>query len=491
MRFLRRALTGTFLLALTVGLLAAAGGVFWGAVQERMNREARERPARERVVAVNTVAVTAADVVPVLEAFGQVQSRRTLEIRAGAGGRIAYLSEAMEDGAEVAAGTVLARVDPTDAEAARDVARTDLAQAEADLRDAERTLALARDELTAAEEQEALRRQAIERQRSLSARGVGTAAALEDAQLAAASATQSVLTRRNAVVASEGALDQARNAVARAHIALERAERDLADTEIVAAFAGTLAEVAVTAGGLVTQNEQIARLIDPQSLEVSFQVSTAQYSRLIDARGALIQAPVRVTLDVLGLDLEARGRLTRVGATVGEGQTGRRLFAALETHAGIRPGDFVSVRVEEPVLTGVARLPATALDPAETVLALGEDSRLETVPVTLLRRQGDAVLVRAPELVGRRVVSERSPLVGPGIRVRDLTAERETGPAQAAASSAEGRIALTPERRARLIAAVEGNTRMPEDARQRVLAQLQEETVPAQTVARIESRMGG
>ena len=52
-------------------------------------------------------------------------------------------------------------------------------------------------------------------------------------------------------------------------------------------------------------------------------------------------APVTVTLDVGG-DLRADGRITRESAAVGEGQTGRLIFARLDA-AGAPPGDFVTV----------------------------------------------------------------------------------------------------------------------------------------------------
>ena len=52
-------------------------------------------------------------------------------------------------------------------------------------------------------------------------------------------------------------------------------------------------------------------------------------------------------------------------------------------------------------------------------------------------------------------------------------------------------IALSDDRRARLIAFVEGNVRMPAQAKERMLAQLAQPEVPAQVIARIESRMGG
>lgn len=52
-------------------------------------------------------------------------------------------------------------------------------------------------------------------------------------------------------------------------------------------------------------------------------------------------------------------------------------------------------------------------------------------------------------------------------------------------------VELTEERRARLTAFVQANTRMPAEARQRILDQLSQGQVPARVVERLESRMGG
>ncbi len=496
MQFLRRSLTGLFLLSVTIGLLAYAGSIFNGAVQERMARESRQRPAKERVMAVNSVEVTAQTVVPIMTAFGQVHSRRTLEMRASASGRIVKLADRFEAGASVEAGELLAQIDPTDAESALKVARSDVSEAEVELRDADRNLQLIRDELAVSQAQADLRTQALTRQQDLAKRGVGTEAAIETAALAEASANQAVVSRRMAEAAGENRVDQARSRLERSRIALADAERDLKDTEVRAAFSGTLADVNVVEGGLLSQNERLATLIDPQSLEVAFRLSTTQYARLLDERGDLIDAPVRATLDVLGLDLEAEGTISRVNASVGEGQTGRELFARLDRYAGFRPGDFVSVHIEEPPLSDVAVLPATAMDAGNTVLSITEDDRLAVQEVDLLRRQGDDVIVAAAGLEGLRVVAERSPLLGSGILVRDLTAERpplmaaQSGDAPAPAP-ADDTIELAPERRAALIAAVEANKRMPADVKERILAQLSQERVSARVVERIESRMGG
>jgi len=493
MNFLRRSLVGLFLLSVTLGLLAVAGAGFWGAVQERMNREARVRPAQERVAGVNVVALEMGEAVPVMTAFGEVLSERTLDIRASAGGRIVELSDSFTEGGSVEAGDLLARIDPTDAEAALANARTDLAEAEAELRDAERALVIARDDQTAAERQAELRAQALTRQESLAERGVGSAAAVEEAQLSAAAADQSVLSRRQAVATAETRVDTARNGVSRAEIALSNAERDVAETEIRAEFSGTIADVAVLEGGLVTANELMATLIDPQALEVSFRLSTAQYARLLGENGRLLPAEMQVRLDVSGLDLVAEGRLDRVSAAVGEGQTGRVIYADLTATAGFRPGDFVTVSIREPALDNVAVVPATAVDAAGTVLVLNAESRLELAEVEVLRRQGDDVIIRAPGREGALIVAERSPVVGPGIRARALGGETPPGaeaPAEETAAE-DALVELSPERRARLIAFIEENDGMPADAKERVLAQLSQDRVPASTVERIESRMGG
>jgi hypothetical protein len=138
------------------------------------------------------------------------------------------------------------------------------------------------------------------------------------------------------------------------------------------------------------------------------------------------------------------------------------------------------------MLEGVADLPATAVDAAGRVLALTAEERLEDVAVEVLRRQGDRVIVAPGALVGRDVVAERSPLIGAGIKVRPV----RPGVDQAA-EAAPLMLELTEDRRAALIAAVEGNARMPDEAKARVIEQLRQDRVPADVVARIDARAGG
>ncbi|WP_308915777.1 efflux transporter periplasmic adaptor subunit [Jannaschia sp. LMIT008] len=485
MRFLSRSLTALFLAALTVTLLAWAVQVTLSALAERGGDGGPGRPVEERSFRAAVVDLTPQDVTPVLSAFGEVRAARTLELRAPAGGRVVELSDAWADGGRVAAGDVLLRLDPADAEAAAALARADLSGAQADLRVARTAADLARQELDGAEAQRDLQAQALDRARDLSQRGIGAAATVEAAELALQAARQTVLTRRGALATAEARIDAAILAVERARIALDQAERDLADRTLTAAFDGILSDVGVRVGGLVAVNEGLGTLLDPSALEVAFRLSTTQFVRLGGPDGDVTGAPVRAVLDALGLDLDTTGRIVREAAVVAEGRTGREVFARLDPAPGFRPGDFVRVEIREPVLSDVFVVPATAVATDGTLLLVGDGNRLKRAGATVLRRQGDDVIVAGDGLAGRQAVALRGPALGPGILVDPIAPGAGTDP-----PPLPDLVELDPERRARLIAFVEGG-RMPAEVKERLVASLQQDRVPADVVARIEGRMGG
>ncbi|HPE27054.1 efflux RND transporter periplasmic adaptor subunit [Albidovulum sp.] len=478
MRFLFRSLLGLVHLIAVVALLAAAGLWLRAAVESRQAGPMSAGGARERVFASNVVTLEPRTIAPVLGAYGTVRSRRTLELRAAAEGTVVEINPSFVEGGAVSAGDVLVRFDPRDAEAARDLAVSDRDAARLEKGEAERALVLARDDLAAAEVQADLRDKAQARLEDLATKGLGTAADREAAALAASSAIQGVLTRRQSLAEAEARLDRAVSAVSRAEITLAEAERRVADTILRAEFSGVLAGVSVVEGGLVGRNEKLGDLIDPEALEVAFRISTGEFASFLDEAGALL--PLRVRVEFAAMSAE--GRIERAGAAVAAGESGRQVFAVLDRAEGLKPGDFVSVFVTEPELHGVAEIPAAALGPDGSVLLVGAEDRLETGQLTVLRRQGDTVIVSLGDLAGREIVAGRTPLLGPGIRIR---------PVREGAAEEASMIPLTPERRAALVAIVEGSARMPEDAKARVLAELGRDLVPAETVRRLEARNGG
>jgi multidrug efflux pump subunit AcrA (membrane-fusion protein) len=423
MRFFSRSIMGVFLTAVTVGLLALAVQVVAGAMQARLAGGRVAPEAAERVISANVITVESGRITPVLRAFGEVRSTRTLLVRSSVGGTVVEVAAGLEDGASVAVGQVLVRLDPADATSARDLVQAAVAEAVAEQAAAAADADFAGDDLVAAEAQAALRAQALARQEDLLTRGAGSAAAAEDAALMASQATQAVLGRRQAVLRAQARVQTAANARARAEISLRDAERVLQATVIRAAFAGRLNGVAVVLGGLVSPNEVLAEVIDPAALEVAVRLSTAQLAQLGDA-GA---TPLRVYLDAAGDQFVSTGDVTRVAAAVGDGESGRLVYGTIATPGPLRPGDFVSVWMDQPEIDNAAVLPATAVSADGRVLAVGGEERLEELSVVVLARQGDDVIVAADGLGGRDVVAERSPLLGAGIRVAPVRLTEKVG----------------------------------------------------------------
>ena len=215
------------------------------AVNARLNEEPRSFPQRERILAVNVLTLEPQRLTPKLTVFGELRSQRTLDLRSATGGTVLETSDDLIEGGTVTQGQFLLRLDPVEAQAALSQVGADLQDAEAELRDAERALVLADDELTASRSQVALRELALTRARDLQTRGVGTASSVEQAELEVSSAQASVLTRRQSLVSAQARIDQATTRLARARISLSEAERNVADTEVTAAFDGTLADLSL------------------------------------------------------------------------------------------------------------------------------------------------------------------------------------------------------------------------------------------------------
>jgi multidrug efflux pump subunit AcrA (membrane-fusion protein) len=426
MRFLLRGLSGFGLIVVAAALVVMAG--LHLAETLRVPPAAGPRVSEERVYVVSTAVLEPVTARPVIHAHGTVRSWRTLSLRAAVAGRVVNMAERFRDGARVAKGDLLLRIDPADYESRVAEAEAVLDEAYADVAEAEQAVAAAAIELQAAETQRVLRAAGLARQRDLAARGVASGAVVEEAELALAAAQQAVAGRGQAVVAAELRVERTRIAVKRAQLALAEASRALRDTAILAPFDGIVADVGAGLGDLLAVNAPVGTLIDPAALEIAFRVTHAQYARLGTTEGGLHPLPVTV-VPPHGSGMPAvAGRLDRPGARAGAGGTGRTLFARLDPAAGLRlkPDDFVTVRLQEPPLADVAVVPAMALSETGGLLVLGEDDRLVAVTVTVLRREGDrAIVADAP--FGATYVTDRKPQLAPGLKVRPRRAT--AGPA--------------------------------------------------------------
>ncbi len=418
MKSMTRGLLGLFLAGLTAALLLAVVTVVMSALSDSGSQKHAGAGGHERIFVVNVKKLVPTRTTPMIETFGEVVSGRTLELRAASSGTLVQMADSFREGGVVHKGELLFQTDPATAKAKAALATTALEDAKAELSEAQEALGISEDELRAAQHQYDLRVQVLERQKSLRKRGVGTETAQETAALAASAADQAALVKRQALANAKFRINRAKIALARSQINATEARRILAETSQYAKFDGVLSDVTGDLGGLVNANERLARLIDPTALEVAFRVSNAEFLRLTGADKNYTHTKVSVTFG--GQKDQITAMVDRVNAAVGVGQTGRELYALLDPVKAInaRPGDFVSILLQEPALENVAVLPATAASAMGEVLILGKGDRLEAKKVKILRKQGNQIIIALGNLAGREVVLERAPQLGVGIKVK-------------------------------------------------------------------------
>ncbi len=491
MRFLMRGLTGLTLVLIMLGF----GGFGAYRLYEAVTTEktSRQRPTQERSYSVNVATLVPETVAPVTTAYGTIESWRTLQLRASSEGRLVEVASKFRDGAAVAEGELLLRIDPANAEFQYLDAEAAQADAEAQKTEAEEAIVGAEQELEAARRQLSLRKQALERQLQLRDKGYSTAVQVETEEPAVASLEQALNNRLQSVITARKRVERMDLSVQRAKLALEDALRVLEETTLTAPFDGYLSEVDANLGRRVNPSETLALLIDPSALEVRFPLSTAEFSRLLDQSGNLVKAPVTVTLQLGNRSVTLPGHIDRSAAVVAEGEAGRTLFASLDIGPGtvLRPGDFVKIAVQEPELSEIAVVPAAAVTQDGRLLIVRDDSRLDEISVKILRRMGnEVVLTDVP--FDATYVRERLPQLGPGLKVAprqgssDTTENPESAQSQEIAPASD-LVALEPERREALIEQL-ANSDLPEKRKAKLQALLNKPMVPKDLIERLEQR---
>ncbi|MDO9600159.1 MAG: efflux RND transporter periplasmic adaptor subunit [Azoarcus sp.] len=355
--------------------------------------------ARERLWRVEVMPMELAAARPTLVLYGRVEAPDQVRAAASVAGRV--LEVKVRDGDRVAAGAVLARLDPRDLQPR-------VAQARADV------------------ERERIRhgadREAIEQERAL---------------LALAEAKQARFEKlKNARLGAESAFDQTREEVARVRLSLAQrqqaiaehparlaqfqaklaeAERDALRGEIAAPFAARIGKVEVAAGDQVQPGQALLTLYASDELFLRARVPAiyAEELRMALSRGEQPEASADFGATTI------RARLERIS---GEADArGVDVLLRIENGANLPVGAFVNAVLERPLASDVYVLPYSALHGGDRIYVV-RDGRLVNMRVSRVgeRRDGDEVrlLVRAPGVVaGEQVMRTHLPNAIDGLAV--------------------------------------------------------------------------
>lgn len=337
----------------------------------------------EKVWAVNAVVAHYDLVQPQLNLFGEVVAGRRSELRPLVSGLIIEIGANFRDGGIVKQGDVLVQIDPFDYETALAEQRSILKEARARLK------FLGRD---------------LERAKELFEEKTVPEQFLENAELA--------------VIQQETIVEQR-------EINLSQAQRDLAETRLLAPYDGVLNNVSANLGNQVSGfgNDKVADLIDISRLEVRFSLSNSQYGRLLEGGESVIGRPVRVWWRVGDQSLNYDARIERVGAEIISTTGGVEVFAVIdsdEKQTHLRPGAFVEVSLADKEYKDVLQAPESAIY-GEDIVYVVSDGRMAERRIQILGYDGTDVLIRSvgdpPIVDGELIVTTELREAGAGAKV--------------------------------------------------------------------------
>jgi RND family efflux transporter MFP subunit len=335
-------------------LLAAAAPLLVAACTSGRSAET-EAP---RGLAVRTASVEKRDLPEDVVLTGTLKPRAQVQVVAEVGARL--LSVERDEGARVAKGQVLARLDETDYRLANDRARAALAVAEANRAHAQ-----------------------AEKERADNLLKTG---GITD---------RDHLTAQVALQVGEASLAQAK-----ADLAITG--QQLARTEVRAPFTGRVAKRFPDPGSMLAAGTPLFTLVDDSVLEFKAQVASRDLAKV------RLGVPVRLSVDALP-DARIEGRVARVEPLVDERSRSFQVVVEVPGQPGLVGGLFARASVRVGEVEGALVVPPAALvregaDPTAAAAFVVRQGRAEKVAVVLGVEAPDGIQVTSGLAAGDVVV---------------------------------------------------------------------------------------
>ena len=374
--------------AVLVGSLALSAALVVARPVPEAQAVAEHRPV------VSVVSVTPRPERMRVRTQGTVEPRTENELVAEVGGRLVWVSPALESGSFFAAGEPLARIEAADYEIARERARAALERARSQRRLAEASLG---------------------RSRALFAAGAASPAANDQAE-------------SNASIAAANQRE--------AEAALRQAELELSRTELRAPFAGRVREKAADVGQLLARGARLASVFAVDFAELRLPIPSEELAFLDLPEDPADAAWVELRGAFAGRSHVWRGRLVRAEGALDPRTRLVHVVARVEDPYGLASGTpplavglFVEAEIEGRELPAVVALPRGALRGHDEVVVVDAEERLASRRVEVVRSDGETVFVAGGLAAGERVVTRVPSAFVEGMSVRVAEALAEAPPA--------------------------------------------------------------
>lgn len=390
-----------FLILIGCGMIILSLAVVVILAMNRPAPDKREPP--ETAMLVETMPARVSQENFTVTSQGTVRPRTRTSIVSEVSGMLVELNDDFVAGGFFEAGEMLARIDPSDYEAA-------LLQAEAELASAQATLA---DEKARSEQ---ARR---DWQRLHSNEG-----------------------EPNDLVLRLPQLQGARAAVQAAEAAVMRARRNLERTRIRLPYDGLVTERQVDLGQYVSPGSTLGVAFAVDIAEVRLPLSDRDTAYLdLPEPGRPGQTGPTVTLaaEVDGTPATWQGRIVRTEGVVDESTRLTYAVARVTDPYGLlgerrgtplQMGTFVNARIEGESSAGLISLPRTTVHAGDRVYVANAEDKLEIRDVAVIRSTPEKVYVADSLEAGERIVTTaiQTPIPGMALRIRDTDGENGDEP---------------------------------------------------------------
>jgi multidrug efflux system membrane fusion protein len=358
-------------------ILATAGGLSWWFMGQTQQQAAAPPPMKVPVMAV------VGQTMPIYRSFpGTTQALRTVPIQARVTGYL--VEQGAVDGADVASGALLYRIDPQDYQAAFAQAQAALAQANASLQ---------------------YSRVSQGRNHTLAHQGWVSQDTSDQA---------------------DSTFHQGQASLANNDAAVKEAALNLSRTEIRAPFAGRISASQVFTGSLISvAGATLNTLVQLDPIYVSFNPAEVNLPAITQGQA---HAPIETAVSQNGGKPNHIGTLTFIDNQVSQ-STGTILVRATianQDHA-LLPGEYVTATLHLGDLPGAVLVPQSAVGSTQigrTVMIVGEGNKVEQRLVKLGDSDGAMIVVTDGLKPGERVITGQLQKIRPGVVVQPETDHR-------------------------------------------------------------------
>lgn len=382
----------------------------------------KEKPMRVRGVEVNFE-----DVNVFINGYGEVQPLDIVTIAPEVSGRIVTVHPRLEVGEVIPRGETLFKVDDRVYRATLAEARAAVEQMKASIQRLEKQYKLDRERLKTIERNRELSKKEFERIKQLfETSKVGTQSGVDHAEQAYNAAADAADQMARQIALYPIQIKEADSTLASAKARLTLADINLKRCRVAAPFDGRVKNAGLETGQFVSPGQVVLTLADDSLMEIHVSIDSRDAKKWLrfkprdmghkSAWFADLEpyvCKIRWTEDPEGNVWE--GRLHRV---VMFKQQTRTLTVAVridaENAAGrfnvglpLVEGMFCSVQIPGKKLENVARLPRWAVTFDNTVYLANAENRLQTIPITVARIEGDSVYVSGGLTRGDTVITTR------------------------------------------------------------------------------------